>query len=270
MTEQIRVAVHGASGRMGLAVMRVAVAGSRVQLVAALVRAGSVQADAAVSGLHGSVAESLRFAESLNVATDVLIDFSAASAFDRALAIALEHKIALVSGTTGLSETQHKTLRAAAREIPILWASNFSLGIVMLTRLARDAAKALADWDCEISEAHHRHKQDAPSGTALSIGDAIAKARDGTLDDSAIYARTAKSGARKAGEIGFSVVRGGDIVGEHTVFLIGDGERIELTHRAQSRDIFAAGAVRAAAWLARRERGFYSIENVLGFNDGVS
>jgi 4-hydroxy-tetrahydrodipicolinate reductase len=267
MTDPIKVAVFGVSGRMGLAVMRTAIATPRVQLVSALVRSGSVQADTVVSSLHGSVAESLRCSESLNVAADVLIDFSAASAFDQVLAIALKHKIALVSGTTGLSETQYNALHAAAREIPILWASNFSLGVVMLTRLARDAAKALADWDCEIREAHHRHKQDAPSGTALSIGDAIAKARNGTLDDAAIYARTAKSGARKAGEIGFSVVRGGDIVGEHTVFLIGDGERIELTHRAQSRDIFAAGAVRAAAWLAGRAPGIYTIENVLGFSD---
>ncbi|QBB70503.1 4-hydroxy-tetrahydrodipicolinate reductase [Pseudolysobacter antarcticus] len=267
MIDPIRVAVFGASGRMGAALMRATVATPRVQLVAALVRAGSVQADAVVSSLHGGAAESMCFSESLSAAADVLIDFSAASAFDQALAIALEHKIALVSGTTGLSETQYQTLHAAAREIPILWASNFSLGIAMLTRLARDAAKALADWDCEISEAHHRHKQDAPSGTALSIGDAIAKARASTLDDSAIYARTAKSGARKAGEIGFSVVRGGDIVGEHTVFLIGEGERIELTHRAQSRDIFAAGAVRAAAWLAGRTPGVYTIENVLGLSD---
>ncbi len=267
MTDPIRVAVFGASGRMGLAVMRAAVATPHMQLVAALVRDHSANADAIVSSLHGSVAASLRFSESLDVTTDVLIDFSAASAFDQALTIALERKIALVSGTTGLSETQYLAVRAAAREIPVLWASNFSLGIAMLTRLARDAATALADWDCEISEAHHRHKQDAPSGTALSIGEAIAHARGTTLNDLALYARTAKSGAGKAGEIGFSVVRGGDIVGEHTVFLIGDGERIELTHRAQSRDIFATGAVRAAAWLAARPAGFYTIENMLGLSD---
>jgi len=267
MTDPIRVAVFGASGRMGLAVMRAAVATPHMQLVAALVRDHSANADAVVSSLHGSAAASLRFSESLEVTADVLIDFSAASAFDQALAIALERKIALVSGTTGLSEAQYHALHAAAQQIPVLWASNFSLGIAMLTRLARDAAQALADWDCEISEAHHRHKQDAPSGTALSIGDTIATARGNTLDHSAVYSRTAKSGARKAGEIGFSVIRGGDIVGEHTVLLIGAGERIELTHRAQSRDIFAAGAVRAAAWLAGRAAGFYSIEDMLGFSN---
>ena len=264
MTDPIRVAVFGASGRMGLAVMRAAVATPRTQLVAALVRDHSANADTVVPGLHGSDAEAMRFSESLDVTTDVLIDFSAANAFDHALGIALERKIALVSGTTGLSEIQRNALHAAAQQIPVLWASNFSLGIAMLTRLARDAAKALADWDCEIGEAHHRHKLDAPSGTALSIGDAIATARGNTLDDSAMYARAATSGARKTGEIGFSVVRGGDIIGEHTVLLIGEGERIELTHRAQSRDIFAAGAVRAAAWLAGRSAGFYTIENMLG------
>lgn len=266
MTDHTTVAVHGASGRMGAAVMHAAVTSPRVKLVAALVRPDSLHASQPIISLHATAAASLCFSESLKVPAEVLIDFSSASAFDRALALALDRKLGFVSGTTGLSDTQQAALRQAAQTIPVLWASNFSLGVALLNRLVGEAARALPDWDCEISEAHHRHKQDAPSGTALSLGHAIAAARDGNLDEIAAYVREGQSGARRPGEIGFSVVRGGDIVGEHSVLLIGEGERVELTHRAQSRDIFAVGAVRAATWLAGRSAGFYSIGDVLGLS----
>jgi 4-hydroxy-tetrahydrodipicolinate reductase len=172
-----------------------------------------------------------------------------------------------VSGTTGLSARQHDALRDAAREIAVLWSANFSLGVAVLTRAAREAARALASWDCEIAEAHHRHKQDAPSGTALALGRAIADARGVAFDAVAERDRSTTPRTR-ADSIGFAVTRAGDIVGEHTVTLAGAGERIELTHRATDRAIFARGALVAALWLAAQRPGLHSIDDVLEVGAG--
>lgn len=174
-------------------------------------------------------------------------------------------KCPLVLGTTGHNADQLAAVDAAATQIPIVMASNFSLGVNLLFKLAELTAATLnADYDIEIFEAHHKHKKDAPSGTALSIGEAAAKGRGTTLAKDAVYARHGETGARKRGTIGFSVLRGGDIVGDHTITFAGPGERLELTHRAHDRMSFAQGALQAARWVIGKPPGRYSMRDVLG------
>ena len=249
------IAIHGAAGRMGREIVRLAHADPRIAIVAALVKS---KADA--SDIDGIACMTSLAA---NVAPSVLIDFSVADAFDSALDLARSRGIAFVSGTTGLSPRQHDALRDAASTIPVLWSANFSLGVAVLTRLTRDAARALATWDCEIAEAHHRNKKDAPSGTALALGRAISEAR-GVAFDAVAERDRANAPRTRAESIGFAVTRAGDIVGEHTVTLAGEGERIELTHRATDRAIFARGAIEAAVWLAPQRPGAYAVADVLG------
>lgn len=241
MNPIVPIAVYGAAGRMGQAVLRLGLDEPRVAVVAAIVKADSAQ-------VGQRLRDDLGYTTTLDasVAPQVLIDFSVADAFDEALAIARARRIAFVSGTTGLSQQQNAALRDAARMIPVLWSANFSIGVAVLDRLVREAARALADWDCQIAEAHHRHKKDAPSGTALALGRAVAEARN--VD---------------ASTIGYASVRAGDIVGEHTVLIAGEGERVELTHRATDRTIFARGALRAAAWIAGRSPGSYTLADVV-------
>lgn len=236
-------------------------------IVAALTRADSALVGEQVSSVFGAAAPDLEFSAALDpdCGVQALIDFSGPRAFDTALALALERRVAFVSGTTGLSDEQRARLIDAARVIPVLWAANFSLGVALLQRLVAQAAAALpADFDIEIAEAHHRHKQDAPSGTALVLGRTAAQARGQIFDEVAMLARQGQVGPRRPGEIGFSVVRGGDIVGEHTVSFIALGERLELTHRAGSRAVFAQGALHAANWLARQSPGRYELADMLG------
>jgi len=258
MSSPIPIALHGAAGRMGREIVRLAHADSRIAIVAALVK--SVTDAAEVNGIACTTSLAA------NIAPSVLIDFSVADAFDGALELARSRRIAFVGGTTGLSPKQHDALRDAATTIPVLWSSNFSLGIAVLSRLARDAARALATWDCEIAEAHHRNKRDAPSGTALALGRAIADARGVAFDDVAERDR-ANTPRTRAESIGFAITRAGDIVGEHTITLAGEGERIELTHRATDRAIFARGAIEAAVWLATQRPGSYALGDVIGLRD---
>ena len=258
MSPSVPVAVHGASGRMGQAILRVIAECADVRLVAALVRADSAPALQSTDPSLCCAAELAR-----EVTPVVLIDFSVAAAFDRALALALERNIAFVSGTTGLDAARHAALDRAAASIPVLWSANFSLGVALLSRLVAEAARVLPDWDCEIAEAHHSRKQDAPSGTALALGREIAAARSQSFDAVARPARSGMHAPREPGEIGFAVTRAGDIVGEHTVLFATAGERIELTHRATDRMIFARGAVAAARWIASRPAGRYALMDVL-------
>jgi 4-hydroxy-tetrahydrodipicolinate reductase len=253
----VSIAVHGAAGRMGREVVRLALGDPRVAIVAALVKSSADASD--VSGVACTTSLDP------NIAPAALIDFSAADAFDEALELARSRRIAFVSGTTGLSQPQHDALRDAAASIPVLWSANFSLGIAVLARLAREAARALASWDCEIAEAHHRNKKDAPSGTALSLGRAIADARGVAFDDVAERDRT-NTPRTRAESIGFAVTRAGDIAGEHTVTFAGEGERIELVHRATDRAIFARGAIEAALWLAQQRAGAYTLADMLGLS----
>ncbi|MCI4567049.1 4-hydroxy-tetrahydrodipicolinate reductase [Lysobacter sp. CFH 32150] len=235
MTTPIRVLIHGATGRMGQALLRLCAEQPDCIVVGAISRkVGQRVIDGvpqfAASELHGVPA------------FDVAIDFSLPEGFDGILALCVERGVALVSGTTGLSDAQRLALEAAAARIPVLWASNFSLGVAVLTELVERVARALPGWDCDIVEAHHTQKQDAPSGTALSLGAAVEQ-----------------SGAKPH----YASLRAGDIVGEHTVQFTGMGERIELVHRATNRDIFARGALHAAARLIGRSPGLYRLRDLL-------
>jgi len=242
MPEPIQLGLTGANGRMGRALQ-------------------ALLSDDARFALASKVAHSddWRAAREL----DIVIDFSTPEGFDAALGYCESHGVALVSGTTGIDAAQRRRFDAAAAKIPVLYAANFSLGIAVLTRLLRDAASALPHWDLEIIEAHHSRKVDAPSGTALALGRAAAGARRQDFDEVADFARHGHTGARPESAIGFSSIRAGEIVGEHTAFLVGHDERIELTHRAYDNTIFARGALHAAAWLAGNPAGAYSLDNVL-------
>ncbi len=261
MSKPVSVVIRGASGRMGQALLRELEHGRTAIPVAALVREGSPLLGQRVYPLRD---DALCYSSALAApqGRGVLVDFSRADAFDAGLALALEQRLALVSGTTGLDARQQQALDQAARTIPVLWSANFSLGIAVLTRLLGEAARLLPDWDCEIVEAHHQRKLDAPSGTALALGHAAAAARGQDLQAVAVPARSGDQAPRHAGQIGFAVVRAGDIVGEHSVLLATAGERLELVHRASDRAIFARGALLAARWIADRPPGRYSFDEV--------
>lgn len=260
-----RIVVHGAAGRMGAAVVRCILSSPHAHLACALVRPTSDLVDEPISSVFGARASDEDFVTALDpdIEANVLIDFSVAHAFDAGLALALERRLGFVSGTTGLNDSQRASLDHASKLIPILWASNFSLGVAMLERLARRVAAGLPDWDCEILEMHHRGKLDAPSGTALTLGAAVADGHGTALENQARFERRSQATPRATGEIGFAALRGGDVVGEHTLIFATDGERLELVHRVTNRDIFARGAVAAAVWLSAREPGLYTFDQVL-------
>ena len=196
---------------------------------------------------------------------DVLVDFTAPSALDANLRAACEAGTPIVVGTTGLAQQHHDLIDQTATRVAVLQTSTTSLGITLLARLVADAAARLGpDWDIEIVEAHHRHKVDAPSGTALLLGDAAAEGRSAALADLKVVDRAGLIGARTEGTIGFAAIRGGSIAGDHQVIFAGPGERLELVHRAESREMFARGAVRAALWLAGKPAGRYAMPEVLG------
>ena len=265
MSQLPNVVVYGSGGRMGQAVVRAVLESTQACLSCALVRPGSGLADEPLDRVFGTLKRVVDFSTSLDpdVPCDVLVDFSGPNSFDAALALAVQRRAAFVSGTTGLREEQHVAMQNAARTIPVLWSSNFSLGVAILMRVARRVAAAFPEWDCDIMEFHHNRKADAPSGTALDLGRAVAEGRGHPLAESAVYGRHGQVGPRNAREIGFASLRGGDVVGEHTVIFAADGERVELTHRAGNRDIFARGALAAAVWIAHREPGMYTFDQVL-------
>lgn len=262
MSRPLRLAICGASGRMGHALLNLLDKDDRFTLAHAVVAPDSVCLDQPV---RAGAANSLRYAHDWTQAPglDVIIDFSNPAALAQVLDHCLARGTALVSGTTGVDASLKARLVAASDSIPILHAANFSLGVAVLTRLLREAAAMLPAWDLEIVEAHHGRKQDAPSGTALALGHAAAAARQTTLEAAAVYTREGQTGERAEGSIGFAVVRGGDIVGEHTAMLIGQGERLELAHRATDRSIFARGALQAAHWLAGSPAGQWQLDDVL-------
>jgi len=196
---------------------------------------------------------------------DVLVDFTAPSALEANLAAACEAGTPIVVGTTGLGQAHHDLIDNAAARVAVLQTSTTSLGVTLLARIVADAAARLGpEWDIEIVEAHHRHKVDAPSGTALLLGDAAAGGRGAKLADLKVVDRAGLTGARSEGTIGFASIRGGSIAGDHQVIFAGPGERLELIHRAESREMFARGAVRAAMWLAGQPAGRYTMPEVLG------
>jgi 4-hydroxy-tetrahydrodipicolinate reductase len=256
----MRLAIVGASGRMGRAVVRLA-RESGLSIVCTIA-ASDVGRDAGelagVGPIGVPIIDGIGALETS--AVDVIIDFSTPEVTLAVAPIAASAGSALVSGTTGLGEDARAALAQAARRVAVLWEPNMSVGVHVLTRLVAEAASALDDWNVEIVETHHRAKVDAPSGTALRLAETALEARRaGRI----VHGRRGKPGPRGADEIGMHAVRGGDVVGDHVVHLFGGGERIEITHRATSRDVFAHGALRAAQWIAARPPGTYTMKDVL-------
>ncbi|MEZ5462398.1 4-hydroxy-tetrahydrodipicolinate reductase [Dokdonella sp.] len=253
MNEPIRLIVFGAAGRMGQAVLRIASENSGFEVAVAVVRERKDDAGNAVAANYATVVDA-------GTGADAVLDFSGTAGFNAALDLAVQRRLPLVSGSTGLSDAQQAAMAAAASKIPVLWAANFSLGVAVLAHLAAQAASLLPDWDCEIIEAHHRLKTDAPSGTALTLGERVNASRGRPNDP----ARIDRSGKRAPGAIGYSVSRAGDIIGEHEVRLAGSGERLELIHRAGDRDLFARGALAGARWIVGKPAGLHQVGDVLG------
>ena len=261
------IAIAGAGGRMGRTLIEACLQHPETILTAATERPDSslVGSDAgelaAVGKLDVAVSASLEQAEGF----DVLIDFTHPTITSRHIDYCVAHGRKLVIGTTGCDEVLESKIRQAAESIAIVYAPNMSVGVNLCLKLLQTAAKVLGDdVDIEVIEAHHRHKVDAPSGTALKMGQVVANALGRDLKECAVYGREGQTGERDRKTIGFETIRAGDIVGEHTVMFAGLGERIEITHKASSRMTFAKGAIRAAEWLSKKDRGLFSMMDVLG------
>jgi 4-hydroxy-tetrahydrodipicolinate reductase len=263
-----RIAIHGAGGRMGRALIEAVRDADGGELVAALDRPDSplIGVDAGEMAGLGNLGVAIGGdLAALGDGFEVLIDFTAPQATLAALAHCRAHGRGMVIGTTGLDAEQKQAIAEAAETIPVVFAPNMSVGVNLTFKLAELAARVLGDSvDIEIVEAHHRHKVDAPSGTALRLGEVVAEALGRDLEECAVYGREGHTGPRERRTIGFETIRAGDIVGEHTVLYAANGERVEITHRATSRMTFAGGAVRAAQWLAGRDRGLFDMQDVLG------
>jgi len=263
----VQTAIAGVSGRMGRTLLEAVAADAGCALHAAIDRTGSplVGQDAgAVWGAASGVNVTDQPTAALQGA-HALIDFTRPEATFAYLDACMAARVPLVIGTTGFDEAGRARIAAAAQRIPIVFAPNMSVGVNLLMKLAELAAQVLDDgYDIEIIEAHHRHKVDAPSGTALGLGQAVARAIGRDLASCAVYGREGVTGERDPKAIGFATVRGGDIVGDHTLLFAGIGERVELTHKASSRATFALGALRAAKWLQGRAPGLYDMRDVLG------
>jgi 4-hydroxy-tetrahydrodipicolinate reductase len=267
---ELRVVIVGAGGRMGQALTRAVLAESRMRLVGALDRP-EADAQGKDAGLLAGIGASgvLVGADPLPVfaACDVVLDFTAPEATLFYAELSAQARIVHVIGTTGLTPAHEERLKAAARHCRIVRSGNMSLGVNLIAGLVRRAAAVLGpDYDIEIVEMHHRHKVDAPSGTALLLGRAAAQGRGVDLTEHAVRSRDGHTGPRPDGAIGFASLRGGSVVGDHTVILAADGERVEFTHRAESRDIFARGALRAALWAFDKKPGLYDMADVLGLH----
>ncbi|MFC0179291.1 4-hydroxy-tetrahydrodipicolinate reductase [Thorsellia kenyensis] len=270
----IRIAIVGADGRMGKQLLEAVILSSECRLGAVIVRKGT---DKPLLGLDSGV---LLSGQKLNVLIvddllkvindfDVLIDFTRPEGTMDYLQLCAEYNKAIIIGTTGFDEKQKEIIQNTARRIPVILAANYSVGVNLVLNLLETAAKVMGEYsDIEIIEAHHRHKVDAPSGTALAMGESIAAALNRSLADCAVYAREGYTGEREQKSIGFATIRAGDIIGEHTALFADIGERVEITHKASSRMTFAKGAVRAAIWLKQHnhsELRLFDMRDVLGF-----
>jgi len=265
----IRIVVAGASGRMGRALVRNIAETKGCVLTGALVRAAHPQLGEDVGRLAGLGSISVVLSDDplpLIAAADALIDFTKAPVSVALAALAAQARIVHVIGTTGFSAEDEAQIRAAARHAVIVKSGNMSLGVALLASLVKQAARALSDFDIEILEMHHRHKVDAPSGTALLLGEAAAAGRDTSLDGKVEHSRFGHDAKRGDGKIGFASLRGGTVVGEHQVILAGEHERLTLCHVAEDRTIFARGAVTAALWGQGKKPGLYAMADVLGIS----
>lgn len=266
----IKLGVTGAAGRMGKAILNLASQDKAFKITAALELEDSPAIGTDVGALIGTKALGVKVTSDTLQAfksCDVVIDFTHASATSSNLAAAKKTKTQFVLGTTGFDEKVKKFLKSASKSIGIVQAPNMSIGVNLLFKLAEITGKALdEDYDIEIVEAHHRMKKDAPSGTALGLLESVAASRKKNIKKDAIYGRVGETGARPRGELAVHTMRGGDVVGDHTVFFLGNGERIELTHKASSRDAFASGALKAAKFIVRKRAGLYNMRQVLGID----
>lgn len=262
-----RIAIAGSGGRMGRMLLETVAQDDRAALSAALEVAGSPQVGRDAGEMVGAPRGILISdkPEQALAGSDVLIDFTRPEGTLQHLEICRRLKVRMVIGTTGFDEAGKKAIADASREIGIVFAPNMSVGVNVTLKLLEMAAKAMgSDHDIEIIEAHHKHKVDAPSGTALKMGEVVAGAMGKKLADCAVYAREGHTGERKPGSIGFATIRGGDIVGDHTVMFAGTGERVEITHRSGNRVHYAQGALRAAHFLMAKPNGLYDMWDVLG------
>ncbi|MDX1655271.1 MAG: 4-hydroxy-tetrahydrodipicolinate reductase [Candidatus Competibacteraceae bacterium] len=267
----VAIAVAGAAGRMGRALIQACHQSPEVEPVAALARSGGLGVGVDAGELAGIGTLGLKLIDSLSRAPgfQVLVDFTRPEATLEHLEWCRRQGRSMVIGTTGFDAAQKAAIQAASREIPLVLAPNFSVGVNLCLKLLDLAARVLGDSvDVEIIEAHHRHKLDAPSGTALAMGEVVASALGRDLAQCAVYGRQGHIGERDRRSIGFATVRAGDVVGEHTVMFADMGERVEISHKASSRMTFAKGAVRAAHWLAQRPPGLYDMQDVLGLKEG--
>lgn len=271
-TKMIRVGIMGAGGKMGRALVRATLEHPDLTLGGAWERPGHLQLGQDAGELAGAAradvlltsTENLEFAD-----CRVLIDFTAPAATVETAQKAAAAGVALVIGTTGLTPEQSESVRAAAQKVPVIYTTNFSLGVNLLWQVARQTAAALGEaFDIEIIEAHHNQKKDAPSGTAVTLYEEVCRGRGLDPRRAARHGREGLVGPRARGEIGLHAVRGGDIVGDHTVLFAGPCERLEFKHQAHSREVFVRGAVRAAAWLAGKPAGWYGMADVLGIPRG--
>ena len=263
----VKVGINGAGGRMGKTLIQACVEHPNTQLGAAFETASSssIGQDAGVSAGIGNLGIVIN-CDLVSHANDfdVLIDFTIPECTMKSLESCLKHGKSMVIGTTGLEDSQKQKLQKASETISIMLAPNMSVGVNLCLKLLQTAAKTLGDeYDIEIIEAHHRHKIDAPSGTALRMGEVVAESLGRDLKDCAVYGRQGITGERDKKTIGFETIRAGDIVGDHTVMFAGTGERVEITHKASSRMTFAQGAMRAAGWLSSKNTGLYDMQDVL-------
>jgi len=271
MSENMKIVVVGCGGRMGRLLVRQVHGTPGVAVCGATEARGSelIGSDAgALAGVGEIGVHVLDDAAAAIAHAEAVIDFTAPEATAEHARLAAQAGAALIIGTTGAGPAETEVIEKAAHHVPVVWAPNFSVGVTLLMALTEQAAQILGpDYDIEVVEMHHRHKVDAPSGTALGLGRAAAKGRGVDHDEVKTAARDGHTGERHQGDIGYAVLRGGDVVGEHSVIFAAEGERVELTHKASARNLFAAGAVRAALWARARKAGLYSMKDVLGLEN---
>ncbi|MEZ8584906.1 4-hydroxy-tetrahydrodipicolinate reductase [Vibrio cyclitrophicus] len=267
----VRIAIAGAAGRMGRNLVKAAHHNSEASVGAGSERPESSLVGVDVGELCGEGRFDVALVDDLSKAIeefDVIVDFTAPVSTLANIELCKRHGKKLIIGTTGFSEEEKQAIDAASKEMPIVMAPNYSVGVNLVFKLLEKAAKVMGDYcDVEIVEAHHRHKVDAPSGTAIGMGEAIAGVMGNELNDVAVWSREGITGERTKDEIGFATIRAGDIIGEHTAMFADIGERVEITHKATDRMTFANGAIKAAVWLNDKPAGFYTMTDVLGLND---
>jgi len=271
MDNDLKVGILGGAGRMGQMTIRQVTETEGCVVTSVTSRPGSAAIGWDAGELVGIAPIGVLVSDDIATtiaAADVVIDFTVPDVAVEAAQIAARAGVALVAGTTGLSLDQEEQIATAAGYVPVVRAANTSIGVTLLAALAKQAARMLGeDYDIEVLEMHHRHKIDAPSGTALALGEALASGRGVNLEDVKQAVRDGQTGPRKRGDIGFATLRGGDVAGEHEIIFAAEGERLILGHKASSRQVFSAGAIRAAFWARAQRPGLYSMGNVLGFDD---